>query len=378
MKAVTATSLSAQLGSIPDPRIERTKQHLLIDILVIAVCAVLAGADDWVAIAEFGRIKQAWFKRFLALPNGIPSHDTFRRVFLLLDAVAFEKAFLQWAQALASLTGRQGVSVDGKTIRRSHDASEDQSAIGMVSAWATANRVVLGQLKVEAKSNEITAIPSLLRLLELKGCIVTIDAIGCQTDIAQTIVARGADYLLAVKGNQAGLYQEIQDLFADAESQQFKGVIHQHCKQTDKGHGRLEIRHCWTIADPDYLQCIRRLAEWPHLQTLVKLDCERRTDTGTTHATRYFISSLPNDAKLALRSARGHWGIENQLHWVLDLAFREDESRLRKGNAAENFAVLRHIALNLLHHDTTTPMGVKNKRLRAGWDNDYLMYLLTH
>jgi len=377
MAKVAASGLSAHLAQVPDPRIDRTKRHALLTILAIAVCAVLAGADDWVAIAEFGRIKRAWFKRWLPLPNGIPSHDTFRRVFLLLDSDAFAEAFRAWVQSIAQLAAQQGIAIDGKTLRRSHDAAEGQSAISMVSAWATANRLVLGQLKVDDKSNEIKAIPELLRVLELSGCIVTIDAIGCQTDIAETIVARGGDYLLAVKGNQAGLHQELQDLFADAASLRFKGVVHDHCKQTDKGHGRLEIRHCWTIADPDYLRCIQRLAAWPGLQTLVKLDCERRTERGTTYETRYFISSLPNDAHLALRSARGHWGIENQLHWVLDMAFREDESRLRKGNGAENFAMLRHIALNLLQRETTAKMGVKNKRLRAGWDPDYLSTLLT-
>lgn len=366
MQSVASTSLSAQLARVPDPRIDRTKRHGLLDILAIAVCAVLAGADDWVAIAEFGRIKQAWFRRWLALPNGIPSHDTFRRVFLLLDTDAFAEVFRAWVQSLAQRAARQGIAIDDKLLRGSHDAAEGQSAISLVSAWATANRLVLAQLKVDDKSNEITAIPELLRVLELSGCIVTIDAIGCQTDIAETIVARGGDYVLAVKGNQAGLHRELQDLFVDAESLHFKAVAHDHCKQTDKGHGRLEIRHCWTIADPDYLRCIRRLAEWPRLQTLVKLDCERRTESGTTRETRYFISSLPNDAQLALRSARGHWGIENRLHWVLDLAFREDESRLRKGNGAENFAMLRHIALNLLQRDTTAKLGVKNKRLRAG------------
>jgi predicted transposase YbfD/YdcC len=298
-------------------------------------------------------------------------------VFLLLDSQVFAQAFRAWVQGIAQLAAAQGIAIDGKTLRRSHDAASGHSAISLVSAWATANRLVLAQLKVDDKSNEITAIPELLRVLELQGCIVTIDAIGCQTDIAQTIVDRGGDYVLAVKGNQAGLHQEVQDLFADATSLCFKGVVHAYCKQTDKGHGRLEIRRCWTIADPDYLQCIRRLADWPRLQTLVKVDCERRMDSGTTRETRYYISSLPNDAKRILHAVRGHWGIENQLHWVLDVAFREDQSRLRKGHGAENFAMLRHMALNLLQHDTTAKLGVKNKRLRAGWDPDYLITLLT-
>ena len=371
-------SLKAHFSQVPDPRIERTKQHLLIDIITIAVCAAIAGADDWIAVAAFGRAKQSWFKGWLALPNGIPSHDTFRRVFLLLDPEAFEHAFRSWVQALSRVEALQVVGVDGKTVRRSHDGQLGKNAIHMVSAWATGNRLVLGQIKVDDKSNEITAIPELLQRMALQGCIVTIDALGCQTAIADTIVVRGGDYVLAVKGNQDGLYREVQDLFADAESLGFKQVLHDQCKQTDKGHGRLEIRRCWTLADPDYLTCIKRQAEWPNLRTLIKVQAERRTSAGTTVETRYFISSLPNDAHLALRAVRGHWNIENQLHWVLDISFREDDCRLRKGHGAENFAVLRHIALNLLRQETSETMGVKNRRLRAAWDEDYLLKVLSH
>jgi predicted transposase YbfD/YdcC len=378
MQPSPSASVEKHFAAVSDPRIERTKQYLLIDIITIAICAVIAGADDWNAIAAFGRAKRQWFKRFLRLPHGIPSHDTFRRVFLLLDPVEFEDAFLRWVQALAQLAELEVVAIDGKTVRRSHDGLLGKHAIHMVSAWATSNRLVLGQLKVDEKSNEITAIPELLQRLVLHGCIVTTDAIGCQTEIADAIVARGGDYVLALKGNQDGLFREVQELFADAEAEQFKAVLHDHCKHTHKDHGRLEIRHCWTIADPDYLTCLKRLAEWPNLRTLIKVQCERRTGTETTVETRYFIGSIPNDAKLAVHAVRAHWQIENQLHWTLDISFREDDCRLRKGNGAENFAVLRHIALNLLQQETSEKMGLKNKRLRAAWDEAYLLKVLGH
>jgi predicted transposase YbfD/YdcC len=371
------TSLPAHFAGVADPRVERTKRHLLIDILVMAICAVICGADDWVGVAAFGRAKQAWFKTFLGLPHGIPSHDTFGRVFARLDPEQFQQAFMAWIQAVNDLTHGQVVAIDGKKLRRSHDHRLGKHAIVMVSAWATANRLVLGQVKTDDKSNEITAIPELLQVLALDGCIVTLDALGCQTEIATAIVARGGDYLLAVKENQKLLYQDLHDLFQEAQTVEFRETVFDFARTVSKGHGRLEIRRCWTIADPDFVDYIRDGRLWPNLRTLVMIEGERRVGRKISRETRYFIASIENDAALALRAVRGHWGIENELHWVLDIAFREDECRVRKDYGPQNFAVLRHIALNLLTQETTAKLGIKNKRLQAAWDENYLLTLLT-
>ena len=370
-------TITKHFASLHDPRVDRTKLHSLEAILVIAICAIICGADDWVAVAAWGQAKRKWLEQFLDLPNGIPSHDTFRRVFARLDPKQFQKCFASWIQAVAKRMHRQVIAIDGKKLRRSHDRTLGKEAITMVSVWATANRLVLGQRKVKAKSNEITAIPELLRLLEVAGCIVTIDAIGCQTEIVDTIVQRQADYLLAVKENQGKLYQDIQDLFAGCREVNFRDVPHGYHKTTHKDHGRIEIRECWTLSDPEFLDFIRQRGAWKNLRTLVMVRAERRLGTSTSVEIRYYISSLENNAKLALRAAREHWGIENGLHWVLDIAFREDESRVRKEHGPENLAVLRHIALNLLKQEPTAKIGIKNKRLRAAWDDDYLLKLLS-
>jgi predicted transposase YbfD/YdcC len=371
------TSLPKHFAGVADPRVERTKRHLLIDILVMAICAVICGADDWVGVASFGRAKQAWFKTFLGLPHGIPSHDTFGRVFARLDPEQFRQAFMAWIQAVNDLTHGQVVAIDGKKLRRSHDQRLGKHAIVMVSAWATTNRLVLGQVKTDAQSNEITAIPELLRVLALDGCIVTLDALGCQTEIATAIVAQGGDYLLAVKENQKLLYQDLHDLFQEAQAVEFRETVFDFARTVSKGHGRLEIRRCWTIADPDFLDYIRDGRLWPNLRTLIMIEGERRVGHKISRETRYFIASIENDAALALRAVRGHWGIENELHWVLDIAFREDECRVRKDYGPQNFAVLRHIALNLLTQEPTAKLGIKNKRLQAAWDENYLLTLLT-
>lgn len=369
--------LAVHFGQVRDPRLERTKRHLLIDILTIAVCAAICGADDWVAVEAFGHAKDQWLRSFLALPNGIPSHDTFGRVFARLEPAEFQQAFLSWMQAVAHLTEHEIVAIDGKQLRRSHDKAAGREAIRMVSAWATTNRLVLGQVKTDAKSNEITAIPELLRVLELHGCIVTVDALGCQTHIAQTIVDQGGDYVLAVKENQKHLYEDLKDLFREARAADFRDTQHDYARTVDKDHARLEIRECWTIGDPDFLDYVRDRHAWTNLRTLIMIEAERRVGRQTTRETRYFIASIENNAALALYAARGHWGIENGLHWVLDVAFREDDCRVRKDHAPQNFAILRHIALNLLKQDRSTAFGIKNKRLKAGWDDAYRQTLLA-
>lgn len=370
-----APSIGKHFGGLEDPRIDRTKRHLLIDIVVIAICGVICGAETWVDIENFGKAKYPWFKTFLELPNGIPSHDTFGRVFNRLDAEQFQRCFLDWMRAVSKIFKGQVVPIDGKTLRRSHDRTIGKDAIHMVSAWALENQLVLGQVKVDEKSNEITAIPQLLEALDISGCIVTIDALGCQKEIAQQIVEQEADYVLALKENQGGLYAAVVDLFEYAQETDFTDCDYH--KTVDKGHGRIEIRQCWTTSAEEYLQFLPNRSAWPSLQTIVMVRAERRMDHEVTVKFRYYISSLATGAHHHLDIVRGHWSIENQVHWVLDVAFREDDSRVRKGNGPQNFAILRHIALNLLKQETTAKCGIRAKRLKAGWDEDYLFKVLS-
>jgi predicted transposase YbfD/YdcC len=374
----TAAHLGAHLADLEDPRMDRTRLHRLIDILVIAICGVICGAETWNDIEEWGKTKEVWLRGFLELPNGIPSHDTFRRVFCLLDPQRFQECFVSWIQAAYTVTQGQVVAIDGKTLRRSHDRTAGKAAIHMVSAWAEANRVVLAQTKVDDKSNEITAVPELLEVLELAGCIVTLDALGCQKEFTSAIRAKGADYVLAVKENQGHLHQDIKELF-DTEFEQaipFEGVAHDHCRTVNKDHGRIEIRQCWTISDPEFLNYIRNRDDWEGLRTIAVVRAERRCGDTRTVEHRYYISSLLGDARLLLHATRSHWGIENSVHWVLDVAFREDDSRMRKDNSPQNFAILRHIALNLIRQEHTSKRSVKGKRLKAAWSDDYLQAVL--
>ena len=370
-------SLEESFSELEDPRADYGKRHLLLDIIIIAICAVICGADSWVEIELFGRSKEKWLRTFLELPHGIPSHDTFGRVFQRLDPEGFGRCFRKWTRRVEEVTKGQVVAVDGKTLRRSHDRASGKEALEMVSAWATANRLILGQVKVGEETNEITAIPELLELLEITGCIVTVDAIGCQKAIAEAIVERGADYVLALKGNQGNLYEAVVDLFEYAEEIGFRNVEHDSCQVVDKGHGRIEVRRCWTITEPDFLDYVREFADWPGLQAIVKVQAERTVGTETTRKTRYYLTSLGNDAQQVLEAARGHWTIENQVHWVLDVVFREDDCRIRKGNAPQNMAILRHIALSLLQREQTAKVGTKAKRLKAALDEDYLLKVLA-
>lgn len=356
-------------AGLTDPRVERTKEHLLEEILFITIAAVLSGAASWNDIADYGESKRDWLGGFLTLPGGIPSHDTFNRVFSALDPVELENCFLGWVKAVAKLSAGEVVSIDGKAIRGSRQAG-GKAIVHMVSAWASENNLVLGQRKVDSKSNEITAIPKLLDVLHLQGCVITIDAIGCQKTIANKIVSKQADYILGVKENQGELLENVRDSFQLLPCNSVS-------QEVDCGHGRVEQRLCSVIAD---LSMVERVAQWTSLQSLVRVQAERfsKSTGAIERETRYYISSLAPEAARINRAIRQHWHIENKLHWVLDVGFREDQSRKRAGHAAQNFSLINRIALNLLRQDKTSKRGIQGKRLKAGWDNQYLISLLAN
>ena len=366
-------SISKHFNNLSDPRRDN-RRHKLIDIITIAICGVICNADSFEHIAEFGRAKQQWLNRFLGLPHGIPSPDTFERVFARIDPKQFKRCFMQWIEAICDLTKGEVIAVDGKTLRRSHDKSDGKAAIHMVSAWACANGLVVGQIKTEDKSNEITAIPELLKMLQIKGCIVTIDAMGCQKAIAETIIEKKADYVFSLKGNHSLLHDDVKLFFQTQKETDFKDISNDYYESTDAEHGKIEIRRYWTTSDIDWLQ---NKENWRKLKTICMVERERQFDHKTECETSYYIGSIGDNAERFAHAVRSHWSIENSLHWVLDVSFREDESRIRKANAPENMAVLRHIALNMIKKETSLKKSIKSKRLRAGWDNDYLMKVLA-
>lgn len=377
MDAPLPHALFVELATLPDPRSPHRRQHTLVDLVTIALCAVLSGADSWVEVAEWGRSKEPWLRTFLELPAGIASHDTFSRLFRLLDPHALETVLLDWVRAvLPSPSDGSVIAVDGKTLRRSHDRGNGQAALHLISAWATESGLALGQWIVPDHTNEITALPTVLEAATLPGTVITLDAMGCQREVAETIVRQGGDYVLALKGNQTQLHADVRDFFVDGLATGFAAPVDQ-AETLEKGHGRIETRRCWATEDADLLRYLDPECRWAGARSVALVQAERRIGEERTQERRYYLSSLPADAVRLNRIVRTHWRIENQLHWVLDTAFAEDQCRVRMGVGAQNLALLRKVALSLLKRDTTAKVGIKGKRRKAGWDDQYLLHVLT-
>lgn len=374
MSNAISSGVTDFFASLDDPRRQtRNMRHNFHDILTIALCGMICSADDWTSIANFGEAKREWFETFLELPNGIPSHDTFNDVFAKLDPQQFQECFIEWAASLAKMLPDDVVAIDGKTLRRSFDKASSKPAIHMVSAWCTANEICLGQVKTEAKSNEITAIPQLLKMLDLEGALVTIDAMGCQRSIARDIRNKNADYLLGVKENQLSLHDAIHDQYLVAEETGFSTDFSDLAVPSTKPRHGVAVRCRVT----QKLSTLGPLTEkWADIKSLVVIEVELDENGKKGLERRFYISSRSENAQYFLESTRKHWQIENKLHWVLDVAFREDDSRHRIGHSAENLATIRRIALNVLKNDKSIKLGIKNKRLKAGWTNDYLLKLI--
>ena len=375
MKLKPKYSIVEHFDDIEDIRIERGKKHKLIDIITISICAVVCGADGWIDIEMYGIARKKWLEKFLELPNGIPSHDTFARVFSQINPDEFNKSFLSWIKGISKITAGEIIAFDGKQSRNSGDEKNGQGVINTVSAWAASNRLVLGQKKVEGKSNEITALPELIKILDLSGCIVTIDAMGCQKEIVKAIVEKDADYVIAVKKNQPTLYKQIEQLFKQAIKTSGESLNMSSFNSSEMNRGREEIRNYLMITD--VMEQIDPLQKWKKLASIGMVESVRVVDGKTSVETRYFISSLENDAEKLAAAIRGHWSIENSLHWVLDVAFQEDNSRIRKDNAPANFAVLRHIAVNIISQNKSQKLSVRSKRFLATLDEEYSTELLS-
>jgi predicted transposase YbfD/YdcC len=376
MSKARPVSIRQCFGDVSDPRRDHGKVHNLWDIIAVTILAVISGADSWVEVAKYGVNKRAFLATFLELPGGIPSHDTFNRVFALVNPHALQEGFVNWVQAVAEATQGRLVAIDGKTARRSFDKAAGKGPLHMVSAWASENRLLLGQQACDRKSNEITAIPELIKNLEISGSVVTIDAMGCQKDIAAAIREEGADYVLAVKDNHPTLHDDIRQVFSEVLDGGLTDLEHhQHCTE-EQGHGRVETRVYHIVEVPQKLK--ERHPDWQGLRSVGMVYSERQEgDKEPSIETRVFITSLQPRVKQFARAVRNHWGIETSLHWVLDMSFREDESRLHKGHGQENLALIRRLAASLLHNEPTCKTGIACKRKCAGWNDDYLLKVLA-
>jgi predicted transposase YbfD/YdcC len=366
-------AILTRFEKLTDPRVERTKQHLLLDMVTIALCAAICGADSWVDVEKFGLAKQEWFARFLQLPHGIPSHDTFGRVFARLNTEEFLLCLQNWLRSLHLSLKEQGVAIDGKTLRGSFDAASGKSALHVVSAWASGLRLSLGQVAVDGKSNEITAVPKLLELLELAGAVVTMDAMHCQKETLAAIRAKGADYLVPVKDNQPNLYGLVLKAFLAYGEDNYQAREVKQYRTVERNRGRDEERIVYAAPPPSALQ---GHAQWQDVRSVVMVYRATSRNGKLTEETAYYLSSLPPKVKRLARYIRGHWGIENSLHWTLDVIFAEDRSRIRTGNAPEIASIFRKLALLVLQQDTTSKGSLRGKRLQAGWNEDFLERLL--
>lgn len=373
-ETVAPVCLIENFSDCQDPRRDLGKDHLLIDIIVIGILAVICGANDFVGMAEFGLDKQDWLKTFLALPNGIPSHDTFGRVFARIKPSEFQRCFLNWVRGVAHLTEGEIVGIDGKTPRRSHNRPLGKGAIELVSAWALTNRLTLGQVKVTEGSNEITAVPELLRLLTIKGCIVTVDALNTQKDTVDEIREQEADYVVALKGNHGKLHEAVAELCEAVEQDRTANIPFDVHKTIEKDHGRIETRRYVSIEAVDWLP---GKEQWRDLKSVGMVVSTREINEVVETAVRYYLSSLAVCAPTLAKAVRGHWSVENSCHWVLDVVFREDDSRVRTGHAAENLGLVRRLANSLLQQETTAKVGIQNKRLKAARNTEYLLKVVN-